>query len=114
MSNIAILFTFELFLGIIHQGYINRFKDLWKIRGIAVQYDCREKLNEIRKMREKMIESAQEKGFTSDDTIRYSQELDQLIYEYQCYSKRTGQQQDEIRIAFKQMIMILPQVHLMV
>lgn len=31
-----------------------------------------------------MIETANRKGFTNDDTIRYSQELDQLIYEYQC------------------------------
>lgn len=88
--------------------------DLRKIRGIAVYYECRVMLDEIREMREKMIESAKVKGFTSDDTIRYSQELDQLIYEYQCYSKRTGQQQDEIKIAFKQMIMILPQAHLLV
>lgn len=71
-------------------------------------------LDEIQKKREKMIESAKRKGFTNVDTIRYSQELDQLIYEYQCYSKRTRKQDDEIRIAFKQMMMILPQVHLFV
>lgn len=71
-------------------------------------------LDEIQKKREKMIQTAKIKGYTNVDTIRYSQELDQLIYEYQCYSKRTNKQDVEIRVAFKQMMMILPQVHLFV
>lgn len=71
-------------------------------------------LNEIQKKREKMIETAKNKGYTNVETIRYSQELDQLIYEYQCYCKRSKEQDVEVRIAFKQMMMILPQAHLFV
>lgn len=71
-------------------------------------------LDEIQKKREKMIESAKRKGYTNVDTIRYSQELDQLIYEYQCYSKRTGKQEEEVKIVFRQMMVILPQVQLLV
>lgn len=40
-------------------------------------------LVEIQNKREKMIESAILNGFTNDDTIRCSQELDKLIIEYQ-------------------------------
>ena len=39
-------------------------------------------LDEIQKKREIMIDLAQKNGFTSDDTIKCSQELDQLIYQY--------------------------------
>lgn len=61
-----------------------------------------------------MIETANRKGYTNDDTVRYSQELDQLIFEYQCYTKTTGKQVDERKIVFKQMMMVLPQVYLLV
>ncbi|WP_374702872.1 aspartyl-phosphate phosphatase Spo0E family protein [Bacillus sp. T33-2] len=43
-------------------------------------------LEEIQKKREKMIHLAQKTGFTSEETIRCSHELDQLIYEYQISS----------------------------
>lgn len=38
---------------------------------------------EIQHKREKMIECAIVNGFTNDNTIRFSQELDKLIVEYQ-------------------------------
>lgn len=41
-------------------------------------------LAEIKKKREKMIDSAVKSGFTSKATLQFSQELDELIYEYQC------------------------------
>jgi stage 0 sporulation regulatory protein len=41
-------------------------------------------LEEINLKREKMMKSAEITGFTSKETIFYSQELDRLIYQYQC------------------------------
>lgn len=78
-----------------------------------MQYDCDVILDEIQKKRKKMIDTANEKGFTSDDTVKYSQELDQLIYEYQCLTKKLNSKDIEIKIAFKHMMMILPQAHLL-
>ncbi len=77
-------------------------------------YDCSMILDEIQKKREIMIETAKRKGFTNDDTVRYSQELDQLIYEYQCHSKRPRKKQDEIRMGITQIMWTLPSVHLIV
>nr|MDH3154877.1 aspartyl-phosphate phosphatase Spo0E family protein [Bacillus licheniformis] len=37
----------------------------------------------ISKKRQMMVEAAEIYGYTGDETIRRSQELDQLIYEYQ-------------------------------
>jgi stage 0 sporulation regulatory protein len=79
-----------------------------------VHYDCDVILDEIQEKRRKMIETANKKGYTNDDTIRYSQELDQLIYKYQCHTKKTDTKSDDIKIAFRQMMMILPQAHLLV
>ncbi|GIN61299.1 hypothetical protein J27TS8_12920 [Robertmurraya siralis] len=76
-----------------------------------MQYDSRLMLDEIQKKREKMIETANRKGFTNDDTIRYSQELDQLIYEYQCLF--SNKREDEMRLNFRQMMFIIPQVQVL-
>ncbi|WP_231689582.1 aspartyl-phosphate phosphatase Spo0E family protein [Bacillus sp. FJAT-27245] len=40
-------------------------------------------LDEIKKKRKVMIDSANENGFTNERTIKYSQELDELIAVYQ-------------------------------
>lgn len=40
-------------------------------------------LTEIQNKRENMIECALQTGYTSEDTIRHSQELDRLIYQFQ-------------------------------
>lgn len=40
-------------------------------------------LKEIDEIRKKMISAARETGYTSKETVRYSQELDQLILDYQ-------------------------------
>ena len=48
------------------------------------QLKNKEIFEEIQRKRMLMIETAREKGLTNDETIRHSQELDRLIYEYQC------------------------------
>lgn len=45
----------------------------------------------INQMRERLILIAQEKGLNSDDTIYYSQKLDELITKYQKLKMRTTQ-----------------------
>ncbi|MBU8877597.1 aspartyl-phosphate phosphatase Spo0E family protein [Bacillus sp. FJAT-29790] len=65
-------------------------------------------LTQIQEMREKMIDSAEKNGFTSEDTIRCSQELDQLIFEYQCILRQDQERKEEVKFSFKQMIMGWP------
>lgn len=67
-------------------------------------------LDEIKTKREMMINCANTKGFTSEETIKYSQELDILINEYQKASKQFPVPNEEVKFAFKQMIMIYPKV----
>ncbi len=67
-------------------------------------------IKEIKVKRELMINSAYTQGFTSEMTIKYSQELDELINEYQKVMDQTSRPNEEIKFAFKQMIMIWPKV----
>jgi stage 0 sporulation regulatory protein len=67
-------------------------------------------LEAIKVKREMMIECANVKGFTCEETIKYSQELDILINEYQKATKELPKSNEEVKIAFKQMIMIWPKV----
>ncbi|QQZ10206.1 aspartyl-phosphate phosphatase Spo0E family protein [Heyndrickxia vini] len=46
-------------------------------------YDNFKLKEKIEKLRKKMIEDGLKKGLKNKDTLAYSQELDQLIYEYQ-------------------------------
>ncbi|MFP7295919.1 aspartyl-phosphate phosphatase Spo0E family protein [Neobacillus niacini] len=69
-----------------------------------------EMLKEIKSKRALMINCANTKGFTSEETIRYSQELDVLINEYQKASQQLSIPNEEIKLAFNQMIMIWPKV----
>lgn len=69
-----------------------------------------EMIEEIKVKRELMINSAYTQGFTSEMTIKYSQELDELINEYQKVMDQTSRPNEEIKFAFKQMIMIWPKV----
>lgn len=69
-----------------------------------------EMIEEIKAKRELMINSAYSLGFTSEVTIKYSQELDELINEYQKAMEVSCRPNDEIKFAFKQMIMVLPKV----
>nr|WP_207627480.1 MULTISPECIES: aspartyl-phosphate phosphatase Spo0E family protein [Bacillaceae] len=65
---------------------------------------------EIKVKRELMIKSANNLGFTSEETIKYSQELDELINVYQRTVEQTSRPIEEVKFSFKQMIMIWPKV----
>lgn len=67
-------------------------------------------IQEIKMKRELMINSAYSQGFTSEITLKYSQELDELINEYQKVMEQIQRPNDDIKFAFKQMIMIWPKV----
>lgn len=67
-------------------------------------------IEEIKMKRELMINSAYTQGFTSEITLKYSQELDELINEYQKVMEQIQKPNDDIKFAFKQMIMIWPKV----
>ncbi|MGG1678931.1 Spo0E family sporulation regulatory protein-aspartic acid phosphatase [Neobacillus sp. NRS-1170] len=67
-------------------------------------------IEEIKAKRELMINSANTQGFTSEETIKYSQELDELINEYQKIMGKTPRPNEEVKFAFQQMIMIWPRV----
>ena len=69
-----------------------------------------EMLKEIKTKRAMMINCANTKGFTSEETVKYSQELDILINEYQKASQQSSHPNEEVRFAFKQMILIFPKV----
>ncbi|WP_144548705.1 aspartyl-phosphate phosphatase Spo0E family protein [Bacillus sp. X1(2014)] len=69
-----------------------------------------EMIEEIKEKRQLMINSANSLGFTSEVTIKYSQELDELINEYQKAMEGSSRPNDEIKLAFKQMIMIWPKI----
>lgn len=69
-----------------------------------------EMIEEIKMKRELMINSAYSQGFTSEITLKYSQELDELINEYQKVMEQIQKPNDDIKFAFKQMIMIWPKV----
>lgn len=45
-------------------------------------------LKRVEKTREKMIQSALEKGVSDKDTIQLSKELDNLLNEFQCLEKQ--------------------------
>lgn len=63
-------------------------------------------LKEINRVRELMVASALETGYTSAETIRRSQELDTLIYEYQSLCRETELQRQTTKILFRQMILL--------
>lgn len=47
------------------------------------EYSQEELLFSINEKRQMMVEAAELYGYTGDETIKRSQELDQLIYQYQ-------------------------------
>jgi stage 0 sporulation regulatory protein len=63
-------------------------------------------LKEIDRIRELMVASALETGYTSAETVRRSQELDNLIYEYQSVCRETELQRKKTKILFRQMILL--------
>ncbi|MGG3563428.1 aspartyl-phosphate phosphatase Spo0E family protein [Neobacillus rhizosphaerae] len=69
-----------------------------------------EMIEQIKVKRELMIKSANTLGYTSEETIKYSQELDELINDYHRIMGQASRPNEEVKIAFKQMIMIWPKV----
>jgi stage 0 sporulation regulatory protein len=65
-------------------------------------------LAEIKIKREIMMKCANKYGFTNEQTIKYSQELDELINEYHKYVGQTRKANEEIKFALKNMIMVWP------
>lgn len=63
-------------------------------------------MKEIDSMRKLMIALATEKGYTSEETIRCSQNLDQLIYDYQRLCKERAIQKQKGKFLFRQMILL--------
>lgn len=63
-------------------------------------------LKQIDRMREQMLISASETGYTSQETIRCSQDLDRLIFEYQTLSKEADVQRKRGKLLFRQMILL--------
>ncbi|MDR7002325.1 aspartyl-phosphate phosphatase Spo0E family protein [Neobacillus niacini] len=68
---------------------------------------CSDMLAEIKVKREHMMDCANKKGFTCEETIKYSQELDELIYEYQKAASQTSNKQEEVKTSFKQTILLV-------
>lgn len=73
-----------------------------------MQQNSREMLATIQQMREKMIESAQANGLGGEETIECSQELDKLIFEYQCLSQEKKKSKKERKITRKQSMFVWP------
>jgi len=65
-------------------------------------------LDKIKTKRELMISCANKYGFTDENTIRLSQELDELINEYQKVFGKSSRSKEEVVFSFKQMTVIWP------
>ena len=63
-------------------------------------------LKEIDRKREEMVSVARETGFTSEETIQCSQDLDTLIYQYQTLCRETEIQRQKGKFLFRQMILM--------
>lgn len=61
-------------------------------------------LIQIQEKRERMIDSAKKYGYTNEYTIRCSEELDQLIFEYQQQKQNEKKQKKKIKFTLKLMI----------
>jgi stage 0 sporulation regulatory protein len=67
-------------------------------------------LESIQIKRERMIECGLKKGFTNVETIQYSQELDDLIYEYQCSFLKKTIKKESRKFPMKQLMLVWPKV----
>ncbi|HYK73947.1 MAG TPA: aspartyl-phosphate phosphatase Spo0E family protein [Pseudoneobacillus sp.] len=61
-------------------------------------------LEEINEIREMMMVSAKFTGYTSQETLHYSQELDKLIYEYQCTFRNESKNNKAVKISIQHML----------
>jgi len=69
-----------------------------------VQPRKQELLLAIQKKREVMIEEAKRSGYTSEETVRYSQELDELIFQYQLHVRLQKTKMNFVKKSYKSMI----------
>ncbi|WP_445488593.1 Spo0E family sporulation regulatory protein-aspartic acid phosphatase [Niallia sp. 03133] len=71
---------------------------------------CKEKeiILAIQKKREVMIISAKETGYTSPETIKHSQELDELIFEYQIAYRQKKAKRLFVKELHKQSMIVWP------
>ncbi|MFT8323318.1 MAG: aspartyl-phosphate phosphatase Spo0E family protein [Bacillus sp. (in: firmicutes)] len=60
----------------------------------------------IQKKREVMINSAKETGYTSIETIKHSQELDELIFQYQLAYRQSKRKRMVVKKHHKKPIII--------
>jgi stage 0 sporulation regulatory protein len=67
-------------------------------------------LEEIKDKKGLMIQSANTLGYTSEETVKYSQELDELLNDYHRAMRQTSRSNEEVKLTFKQMIMRGPKV----
>ena len=65
-------------------------------------------LDEINERKSKLYDSVKEKGLSNEDTIKRSQELDQLIFQYQRKTLKNRKRQEEKKSVLQQMMCILP------
>lgn len=77
---------------------------------LVKQQRIKEMLDEIQRKRDRMIETANKSGLTSDDTIRQSQELDRLIYEYQCMFSSSNCKKRAPKFTCRQLMLLWPKI----
>ncbi len=75
---------------------------------LVKQQRIKEILDEIQRKRHRMIETAKTSGLTSDETIRQSQELDRLIYEYQCLFRCCTPKKETTGVTGRQLMLLWP------
>ena len=70
----------------------------------------RDLLKEINERKTLLYETARKRGLTNDETIKHSQELDQLIYKYQRKTHKKGKRKEEKNSVLQHMMFMLPGV----
>ncbi|MGG0718485.1 aspartyl-phosphate phosphatase Spo0E family protein [Robertmurraya massiliosenegalensis] len=54
---------------------------------MKIEVNNRELFRDLEMLRTKMVVSGYRKGLLNSETIKFSQQLDQLIYKHQCLKK---------------------------
>ncbi|AGK52825.1 MAG: Spo0E-like regulatory phosphatase [Bacillus sp. (in: firmicutes)] len=67
-------------------------------------------LDEINERRSKLLDSAQKNGLRDEETVKRSQELDQLIFQYQKLIHKSPKRQEGKKLVLRTMMMLLPSV----
>jgi len=117
MSSFAILFTFTPILVIIHQYHLILIMDLicdWVRRKqeLYQEKEISSLLEKINECKSRLYEAAERNGanLTSEETVKRSQELDQLIFQYQKASLKKPLEQIGGKAMIWSMMFVLPNV----